>query len=112
METIGGIKETGGFVIDLSYDDDSSLLYTIPAFFGSNRQGGKDSKFVIDTSTPFVTITDKGCDNCSDTRKGEGIFDTKGSISFAYKTKPDEAENLTIGDIEVVGYWGSDLIGL
>ena len=54
------------FVIDLSYNDDYSLLYTIPAFFGSNRQAGQDSLFVVDTTTPFVTISEIGCDNCSD----------------------------------------------
>ena len=64
--------------------------YTIPAYFGSNHQGGVVSQFAIDTSTPFMMITEKTCDNCSYSRHGKGIFNPEASDSFKYLTKPDE----------------------
>ena len=84
--------------------------YTIPAYFGSNRQGGVDSQFAIDTSTPFMMITEKDCDNCSYSRHGKGIFDPRASHSFTYLTKPDESEDIVIGEYTVTGYWGIDTI--
>ena len=66
-------------VVDLFYDDDEEV-YTIPAFFGDNQQGGEDSKFLIDMISPFVAITASNCDNCSD--EGSGVFDPSSSSTF------------------------------
>ena len=84
--------------------------YTIPAYFGSNQQGGLFSQFAIDTSTPFMMITEVTCDNCSYSRHGKGIFNPDSSHSFKYLTKPDEEEEIVIGEYTVTGYWGIDTI--
>ena len=34
---------------------------------------------MIDTTTPFITITDLNCDNCNSEQEGQGIFDTQSS---------------------------------
>ena len=71
--------------------------------------GGNDSKFVIDTTTPYITVTDKSCDNCYED-KGEGIFDVKGSHTFKYITRPEDPEQLQLGETVISGYWGKDKI--
>ena len=58
-------KDNSGVIISLSYDADYNPIYTSPAYFGSNDQGGSHSSFVIDTTSPYLTITSKECDNCS-----------------------------------------------
>ena len=93
--------------MDLSYDD-STGFYTIPAFFGDNQQGGEDSKFLIDTISPFVAITEVDCDNCSD--NGGGIFDPATSSTFQYVTDPGDSKQINVGELILSGYWGSDQI--
>ena len=59
-------KDSQGIIISLSYDDSYDPIYTMPAYFGSNDQGGSQSTFVLDTTSPYLSITSKDCDNCSE----------------------------------------------
>ena len=59
-----------------------------------------------------MMITEVTCDNCSYSRHGKGIFNPDSSHSFKYLTKPDEQEDIVIGEYTVTGYWGIDTIEL
>ena len=59
-----------------------------------------------------MAITSKECDNCSIHKHGEGIFDKGKSETFKEMGDPKSPERLTVSDIELEGYWGSDQIEL
>ena len=111
-QTSSGLRGSSGAVLDLDYEDDFLPVYTTPAYFGQKgNMGGNDSKFVIDTTTPYITVTDKGCDNCYED-KDEGVFDVDESRTFQYITRPEEPEQIEIGESVLSGYWGKDKIYL
>ena len=97
MEEPQDIKETNQYVVEMTSIGEGRG-YAIPAAFGSNQQGGADSQFAISTSTPFMMITEKTCDNCSYSWHGKGIFNPESSETFQFLTKPDEQEDLVIGE--------------
>ena len=99
MKTESGETGTYGYILELTYDDAYSLVFTSPAYFGFNRQGGPDSKFVIDTTTPFLVITDVTCDNCSDTPDGSGDFNSDDSQSFRPVSMPPDEDSITVGGV-------------
>ena len=66
------------------------------ARFGSEHVG-KNSNFLISTTTPYVVITSKDCENCGN--KGEGIFDADDSDDFEEISDPDDPINMTINPL-------------
>ena len=83
------LRSSKSIVIDLSYNDEYQPVYTLPAYFGSDRQGGSGSSFVLDTTSPYVAITGRFCDNCHGVF-GRGVFDTRSSKTFHSVSDPDD----------------------
>ena len=82
----------------------------MPAAFGNPPQGDDDTAMLIDTTTPFVAITSKDCDNCKERHGGDGVFDTDNSDTFKSIGSKDNPVTITMSQIELIGYWGQDTI--
>ena len=104
-------QSTKGVILNLSQYSSDKPVYTSPAYFGSDSQGGRHSAFLLDTTTSFVAITSTDCDNCDDGERG-GLFDKEESDSFSQVGDPHNPITITIDATNVEGYWGKDTVEL
>ena len=85
----------------------NNLSYTGPVYFGTPFQDSKESIFVYDTGSGYLTTTSNECTYCV-----SQYYDVKGSSTARRSSLESKKKELDYGSATLVGYLGQDHVCL